>query len=93
MEVDFRFFARGGVLGGASAILAFFLPRGILVEDAEHPLERKEPILTFGKYDDRRCFQLGILRHKKLRHSRITMFQETHFMNIENVMILPWINI
>jgi hypothetical protein len=33
------------VLGGASATAAFFLPRGIILVEAEHPFESNEPIL------------------------------------------------
>ena len=43
-ELVLRFLAWGGVLGGACAIVAFFFPRGMLVE-GEHPLESSEPIL------------------------------------------------
>jgi hypothetical protein len=45
-EVDvFRFFACGGVLGGASATVAFFLPRAMAAE-CTHALDIKDPILS-----------------------------------------------
>lgn len=47
VELDelLRFLAGGGLFGGASATVAFFLPRGILAEP-EQPLDIAVPILN-----------------------------------------------
>jgi len=61
VELAFRFFARGGSAGGPSAMVAFFLPRGMsFVQEDEglHPLDRQVPILKDVRYDVTRSYVL-----------------------------------